>query len=115
MDTGFPCIPAINSSTPLSDQDKKFSSQYQYNIKQTSDENNEKYQILQTNITRTAWETARRITKETLGITRLKKLRKDGGRLFEMGAFLTLWPKEWTPSRGRGLIMTWALIRGRRA
>ena len=115
MDTGFPCIPAINPSTPLSDQDKKFSSQYQYNIKQTSDENNEKYQILQTNITRTACETARRITKETLGVTRLKKLRKDGGRLFEMGAFLTLWPKEWTPSRGRGLIITWALIRGRRA
>ena len=54
------------SLTPMGDQDKNFSLQYQYNIKQTSDENKEKYQlgdykliqyqILQTNITRTVWE-----------------------------------------------------------
>ena len=52
--------------------------QYQYNIKQTSDENKEKYQlgdykliqyqILQTNITRTVWQTVRRITDEILGV-----------------------------------------------
>ena len=47
-----------------------------------------------------------------LGSYKVKEIEE---RLFEMGAFLTLWPKEWTPSRGRGLIMTWALIRGRRA
>ena len=45
---------------------QNFSLQYQYNIKQTSDENKEKYQlgdykliqyqIIQTNITRTVWE-----------------------------------------------------------
>ena len=50
---------------------QNFSLQYQYNIKQTSDENKEKYklreykliqyQILQTNITRTVWQT---LTKE---------------------------------------------------
>ena len=54
------------------------SMQYQYNIKQTSDENKEKYQlgdykliqyqILQTNITRTVWETVRRITNEILEV-----------------------------------------------
>ena len=52
--------------------------QYQYNIKQTSDENKEKYQlgdykliqyqILQTNITRTVWKIVRRITDEILGV-----------------------------------------------
>ena len=46
-------------------------------MKQTSDENKEKYQlgdykltqyqILQTNITRTVWQTVRRITKRDLG------------------------------------------------
>ena len=55
-----------------------FSLQYQYNIKQTSDENKEKYQsgdykliqyiILQTYITRTVWQTVRRITSEILGV-----------------------------------------------
>ena len=50
---------------------QNFSLQYQYNIKQTSDENKEKYQlgdykliqyqILQTNITRTVWPTVGRI------------------------------------------------------
>ena len=51
---------------------------YQNNIKQTSDENIEKYQlgdykliqyqILQTNITRTVWQTVRRITNKILGV-----------------------------------------------
>ena len=52
-------------------------------MKQTSDdENNEKYklgdykliqyQILQTNITRTVWQTVRRITNEILGVKGLK-------------------------------------------
>ena len=50
---------------------------YQYNINQTSDKNKEKYQlgdyklfqyqILQTNITRTVWQTVRRITDEIFG------------------------------------------------
>ena len=50
--------------------------QYQYNIKQTRGENKEKYQlgdhkliqyqILQTTIIRTVWETVRRITNEIL-------------------------------------------------
>ena len=49
-----------------------------YNIQQTSDENKEKYQlgdykliqyqILQTNITRTVWQTVRRIANEILGV-----------------------------------------------
>ena len=55
-----------------------------------------------------------RITNEILGVKELKKLRKDGGRLFEMGGFLILRSKGWTLSRGWGLIMTWALIRGSR-
>ena len=48
-----------------------------YNIKQTRDENKEKYQLgdykfiqyqlLQPNITRTVWQTVRRITNEILG------------------------------------------------
>ena len=51
--------------------------QYQSNIKQTSDENKEKYQSehytlihyqsLRTNITRIVWQTVRRITKAILG------------------------------------------------
>ena len=57
----------------MSDQDRISP----YNIKQTSDDNKEKYQlgdckliqsqILQTNITRTVWQTVRRITGEILG------------------------------------------------
>ena len=57
---------------------QNFSLQYQYNVKQTSDEKEEKYQlgdykfiqsqILQTNITRTVWQTERRITNEILGV-----------------------------------------------
>ena len=57
--------------------------QYQYNIKQTKDENTEKYQylgnynliqyqFLQYNITSPVWQTVRRITYEFLGVTELK-------------------------------------------
>ena len=56
----------------MSDQDRISP----YNIKQTSDENKEKYkigdnkliqnQILQTNITRTVWQTVKRIINEIL-------------------------------------------------
>ena len=52
--------------------------QYQHIIKQTSDENKEKYQlgdykliqyqILQTNITRTVWQIVRRIADKILGV-----------------------------------------------
>ena len=66
----------------MSDQERISLLQYQYNIKQTSDENKEKnqlgdykliqYQILQTNITRTVWQIVRRITYEILGIKGLK-------------------------------------------
>ena len=58
----------------MSDQDRISP----YNIKQTSDESEEKYQlrdynlilyqILQTNITRTIWQTVKRITYEILGV-----------------------------------------------
>ena len=61
----------------MSDQDRISP----YNIKQTSDENKEKYQlgdykliqyqILQTNNTRTVWQTVKRITNEILGFKRL--------------------------------------------
>ena len=64
---------------------QNFSLWYQYNIKQTSDENKEKYQsgdykliqwqILQTNITRTVWQTVRRIAKWDLGSLRVKGLK----------------------------------------
>ena len=57
----------------MSDQDRISP----YNIKQTNDENREKYklgdykliqyQILQTNITRTVWQTVKRIIKWDLG------------------------------------------------
>ena len=55
---------------------QNFSLQYQYNIKQKSDEKEKyqlgdykliQYQILQTNITRTVWQTVWRITNEILG------------------------------------------------
>ena len=56
------------------------------NINQTSDKNKEKYQlgdyklfqyqILQTNITRTVWQTVRRITYEIFGA---KELTEGGG------------------------------------
>ena len=52
--------------------------QYQYNSRQTSDENKEKYQlgdhklikcqILKINIKRIVWQTVRRITSEILGV-----------------------------------------------
>ena len=61
--------------------------QYQYNIKQTSNENKEKYQlgnyklipyqILQTNITRTVWQTVRRITNEILGVKGLTGFKQS--------------------------------------
>ena len=60
---------------------QNFSLQYQYNIKQGSDENKEKYklgdkliqyQILQTNIMRIVWQTVRRITDEILGVKGLR-------------------------------------------
>ena len=35
--------PQLNPLSPMSDQEQNFSLQYQYNIKQTSDENKEKY------------------------------------------------------------------------
>ena len=64
----------FNPLTLMSDQDRISP----YNIKQTSDENKEKYQlgdykliqyqILQTNITRTVCQTVRRITNEILGV-----------------------------------------------
>ena len=65
---------------------QNFSLQYQYNIDQTSDENKEnyqlgdykliQYQILQTNITRTTWQTVRRITDEILGVKGLSSVNK---------------------------------------
>ena len=70
----------------MSDQDRISP----YNIKQKSNENEEKYQfrdnkliqyeILQTNITRTVWKTVRRITNEILGVQ---------GLMFDSG--VTLW------------------------
>ena len=61
---------------------QNFSLQYQYHIKQTSDENKEKYQlkdyeliqyqILWTQITRTVWEIVRRITNDILGVKELR-------------------------------------------
>ena len=61
---------------------------FQYNIKQTSDEHKEKYklrnwklikyQILQTNITRTVWQTVWRITNEILGVTGLSSYASTG-------------------------------------
>ena len=61
----------------MSDQDRISP----YNIKQTSDENKEKYQLgdykliqyqfLQTNITITVWQTVRRITNEILEVKEL--------------------------------------------
>ena len=60
---------------------QNFSLQYQYNFKQTSDENKEKYQLgdykliqyqfLQTNITITVWQTVRRIINEILEVKEL--------------------------------------------
>ena len=82
---------ALNPLTPMSDQDIISP----YNIKETSDENKEKYQlgdykliqyqILQTDITRTVWETVRRITNEIFGV---KGLIEQGHIYF----FLKSWP-----------------------
>ena len=68
----------------MSDKDRiSLYNNYQHNIKQTSNEKKEKsslgdywliqYQILQTNITRTIWQTVRRITNEILGVKVLKE------------------------------------------
>ena len=56
-----------------------------YNIKRTNNDNKEKYQlgdywlfqykILQTNMTRTVWQTVRRITNEILGVKGLSMTR----------------------------------------
>ena len=64
----------MNPFTPMSNQDRISPDK----IKQTSDENREKYklgdykqiqyQILQTNITRTVWQTVKRIINEILGV-----------------------------------------------
>ena len=40
-----PCLGDIFYFTPMSDQDRIFFLQYQYNIKQASNENKEKYQL----------------------------------------------------------------------
>ena len=71
-------IVSVNCEWPR----QNFSLHYKYNIKQTSDENKEKYQlvnykliryqILHTNITRTVWQTVRRITIEILGVKGLR-------------------------------------------
>ena len=73
---GIPTKVLPNPLTLVSDQDRIPLSNI--NIKQTSDENTEKYQlgdyrliqyqILQTNITRTVWQTVRRITNKILGV-----------------------------------------------
>ena len=78
----------FNLLTPVSDQDKNFSLQQQYNIRQACDENEEKYQlgdykliqheIIQTNITRTVWQTVRRITNEILGVKGLNAWQTEG-------------------------------------
>ena len=62
---------------------QKFSLLNQHNIKEARDENKEKYQlwdylliryqILRTNITRTVWQTVRRITDEVLGAEEVKE------------------------------------------
>ena len=59
-------------------RDQKRISPYSINIRQTSDENKEKYQlgdykliqsqIIQTNITKTVWQIVRIITNEILGV-----------------------------------------------
>ena len=73
---------------------QNFSLQYQYNIKQTSDENIEKfqltdyqliqYQILKINIIRFVWQTVERITYEILEVKGLKGQRnlKDASRCY---------------------------------
>ena len=69
----------------MGDQDRiSLYNNYQHNIKQTSNEKKEKsslgdywliqYQILQTNITRTIWQTVRRITNEILGVKGLMRV-----------------------------------------
>ena len=79
-----------NSAEPLSSHRwprQNFSLQYQYNIKQTSDENKEKYQvgdyrfiqyqILQNHKIWTVWKTVRRITDEILRVTGLTDFEQE--------------------------------------
>ena len=71
------------SEIPMSDQDR-ISPYNHYNIKQTSDENKEKYLlgdhkliqylILRINIIRIVWQTVRRITDEIFGVKGLMAL-----------------------------------------
>ena len=66
---------------------QNFFFQYHYNINQASDKNREKYQlgdyeliqyqILQTNNTRTVWQTVKRITNEILGVKGLTILFQE--------------------------------------
>ena len=66
---------------------QNFSIHYQYNIKKASDKNKQEYQlgdyeliqyqILQTNNTRTVWQTVRRITNEILGVKGLTILFQE--------------------------------------
>ena len=81
--TTWPCMAVsvvlfVNPLTAMSDQDRISPN----NIKHTKDKNKEKcqwgdykliqYQILQTSITRTLWQTVKRITNEILGVKGLK-------------------------------------------
>ena len=66
---------------------QNFFLQHHYNINQASDKNKEKYQlgdyeliqyqILQTNNTRTVWQTVKKITNEILGVKGLKILFQE--------------------------------------
>ena len=77
---------------------QKFSLLNQHNIKEARDENKEKYQlwdylliryqILRTNITRTVWQTVRRITNEILGVKGLILL-KNGVILLKKNCYVT--------------------------
>ena len=72
----------IDPLTPMSDQERI--SPYNINTissRQVMRKKNQledykliQYQILQTNITRTAWQTVRRITNEILGVKGLSKI-----------------------------------------
>ena len=75
---------------------ENFSLQYQYNIKQTGNENKERYhsrnykliqnKILQMNITRTVQETVRRITNKILGGKVLSCLSMKPSEIFKINA-----------------------------
>ena len=85
----YTCIILIKKNPFNSDEwpRQNFSLRYRYNVKETSDENKEKYQlgdykliqyqILQTNITRSVWQTVGRMTNETLGVKGLSILPEN--------------------------------------